>query len=657
MVYKELDLTGSNLSNYKITEKLGRGGMATVYKAHELSLNRIVALKVLSSKLSDDEEFIKRFQREAQAAAKLNHPNIVQIYAIGEEKGIHFFAMEYIKGNSLSEILQEKKIFTPGMAVSLIKQVANGLSVAHKEGLVHRDIKPSNILIDKNDNAKIADFGIAFVQDAKTKLTREGSIIGTPEYLSPEQCEGKQLDGRSDIYSLGVTFYELLTGKTPYEADTPVSMIMKIVKGEFPPINEVNPDVPKNIQDIVEKMMNTNLAERYENAYKLFEDLESFEQDNLIENGEKKVITNVMDKKDLSEVVDNYKENKGSGKKAFLFIASILIVLIGIAIAAKFLYFDKQNEKSPKIETADNVAEKSEITAKNKPSVDKNLVNKEKKEENSENNDITRPDNDETKTGIHEDESRVVSKDENKNNKSQNNDVKTTDSYENEKMVVSKDNTQNIANQNDIEKKTNPEKKNNDTIKSETQNIDVTKEIQSGVKNKNIKKKIANTETNNTGNTKDNQLKTENKNIEKEKNVNKEVKIVKKPNSLPPENSFVISLGGNNSNVELVSSYIQNKLQKKRYIIIDSIATAGKPINNIARFHMIIAVNNLGTNTLKYYGTETTEYTVNISVKVLSSVNGRIVKGPINKTVRYTNLNVDENFGEAVDKIINSLNL
>lgn len=173
MIVKESDLTGKTLSNYKVIGRLGRGGMATVYKAHELSLNRVVALKVLSTQLSEDKEYIKRFQREAQAAAQLNHPNIVQIYAISEEDGIHYFAMEYIKGKSLAEIRLEQGPMKPDQAVVIIKQVADALHDAHNAGLVHRDIKPSNIMIDQLGRAKVTDFGIAYVSSAQTKLTRK----------------------------------------------------------------------------------------------------------------------------------------------------------------------------------------------------------------------------------------------------------------------------------------------------------------------------------------------------------------------------------------------------------------------------------------------------------------------------------------------------
>ncbi len=353
MIVKELDLTGKNLGNYKIVSKLGQGGMATVYKAHELSLNRIVALKVLASQLSEDKAYIKRFQREAQAAAQLNHPNIVQIYAIGEEQGVHYFAMEYIKGKSLANIKEEEGVMKPEDAVPIIRQVAEALAEAHKVGLVHRDIKPSNIMIDAAGRPKVTDFGIAYVSYANTKLTRDGSIIGTPEYLSPEQCEGKTVDQRSDIYSLGVTLYELLSGKTPYEADTPVSMLMKIVKGEFPPLQEVNPNVPESLRAIVDKMMLKDVQQRYQKMEEVITDLLK------LEPGREVPSTAVMEEVAVPAPASGSKSNKW----AAIIVAAVIVILMGGAFAAKMLYFDKKaaQHKEEKVafsaETSSAVAE------------------------------------------------------------------------------------------------------------------------------------------------------------------------------------------------------------------------------------------------------------------------------------------------------------
>ena len=196
---------GSSLGGFKIERELGRGGMGVVYKAHELSLNRKAALKVLSQRLSSDEEFLKRFQREAQVIAALNHPNIVNMLSCGEDHGLYYFAMEYVNGKDPGQILEEKTSIPLAQALSITSQVAGALAEAGGRGVVHRDIKPSNIMIDEMGRAKVTDFGVAHLENSDAKLTRTGLFLGTPEYASPEQATGRTLDVRSDIYSLGST--------------------------------------------------------------------------------------------------------------------------------------------------------------------------------------------------------------------------------------------------------------------------------------------------------------------------------------------------------------------------------------------------------------------------------------------------------------------
>ncbi len=261
----ETDLTGRHLGGYRILRKLGQGGMAVVYKAHEESLNRVVALKVIARHLSDNEQFITRFRREAQAAAQLSHPNIVQIHAIGEDGGVHFFAMEYVKGRSLGEIIEEEGFLTAGRAVPIMVQAAEALATAHDAGIVHRDIKPANIMLDAAGRVKVADFGIAQMA-TDTRMTQSGMLVGTPEFISPEQCHSEKLDGRSDIYSLGVTFYQLLSGRTPFEADTPASLVLQIVEGPIPPVGDLNPMIPEEVQSIVAKMMHVDRDQRFRSA-------------------------------------------------------------------------------------------------------------------------------------------------------------------------------------------------------------------------------------------------------------------------------------------------------------------------------------------------------------------------------------------------------
>jgi len=195
-----------HIGHYSIVSELGRGGMGVVYKAHEESLNRFVALKVLGRHLSGDESFVERFKREAQSAASLNHPNIVQVYAIDEFEGQHYFAMEYVKGTSIQQMIKARGSLDPVAAGRLILQAASGLGAAHGRGIVHRDIKPANLMVDERGLVKITDFGLALLAAGTTRLTATGMFMGTPGYLSPEQCLDEDIDQRTDIYSLGVTF-------------------------------------------------------------------------------------------------------------------------------------------------------------------------------------------------------------------------------------------------------------------------------------------------------------------------------------------------------------------------------------------------------------------------------------------------------------------
>ena len=211
-------LAGTKLGNYEIESLLGRGGMGVVYKARQISLNRPVALKILPPSLSSDSSFVKRFHREAEAVAQLDHPNIVQIIDISKAKGLHFFSMQYVEGRTLDEVLKEKGCLDADEAVRIITQAAQGIEHAHKNGIIHRDIKPSNIILDDSGSVKVMDFGLARSTEERSKLTQSGTLMGTLDYMSPEQCRGDELDGRTDIYSLGVVLYEALSGRTPFEA-------------------------------------------------------------------------------------------------------------------------------------------------------------------------------------------------------------------------------------------------------------------------------------------------------------------------------------------------------------------------------------------------------------------------------------------------------
>jgi serine/threonine protein kinase/tetratricopeptide (TPR) repeat protein len=268
-------LAGTRLGNYEIESLLGRGGMGVVYKARQISLSRPVALKILPPTLSSDASFVKRFKREAEAIAQLDHPNLVQIFDIVKAKDLHFFSMQYVEGKTLDEVLREKGRLNPDEAVRIITQAAQGIEHAHKNGIIHRDIKPSNIILDESGNAKVMDFGLARTTEERSKLTQSGTLIGTLDYMSPEQCRGDELDGRTDIYSLGVVLYEALGERTPFEAPNEAALIHKIVNEDPPDIQTLNRDVPIGLGKIIFKVMAKDKEARYSEIGELLEDLRS----------------------------------------------------------------------------------------------------------------------------------------------------------------------------------------------------------------------------------------------------------------------------------------------------------------------------------------------------------------------------------------------
>jgi len=256
--------TGSIIGGFQMEKELGRGGMGVVYKAHELSLNRMVALKILSERLSGDNEFIKRFKREAKVVAALNHPHIVNILSYGEEEGLYYFAMEYVKGTDLGQILKEKKSMPLEEALPIAMQIADALEEAAAKGVVHRDLKPSNIMIDSMGRIKITDYGIACFQDADAKLTQTGLYMGTPEYSSPEQASGAKLDIRSDIYSMGALLYKMVSGEPPVTGESPLAVMAKIITEPIRPIATVNPSLPKPVCELIDKMTSKDINQRFQ---------------------------------------------------------------------------------------------------------------------------------------------------------------------------------------------------------------------------------------------------------------------------------------------------------------------------------------------------------------------------------------------------------
>ena len=268
-----MNLEGRLLGNrYEIIEQVGNGGMATVYKAKCHVLNRFVAVKVLREEFTTDEEFIKRFNTEAQAAASLTHPNIVSVYDVGSEGELHYIVMELIKGKTLKEIIKEDGGVSWKWSVNVAIQIASALETAHKNNIIHRDIKPHNIIITEDGIAKVTDFGIAKAVSNST-ITAFGSTIGSVHYFSPEHARGGFTDPKSDLYSLGVVLYEMVTGKVPFNADTPVSVALKHMQENPKEPMEINPAVPKSLNDIIMKAMQKDINLRYQTASEMLKDL------------------------------------------------------------------------------------------------------------------------------------------------------------------------------------------------------------------------------------------------------------------------------------------------------------------------------------------------------------------------------------------------
>jgi serine/threonine-protein kinase len=263
-------------NRYEIVRHLARGGMAEVYLAHDQLLDRRVALKVLFPEFARDPAFVQRFRREAQAAANLNHPNIVAVFDWGEEDGTYFIVMEYVEGRSLREAIQADGPLYPNLAADLASDIAGALGYAHRNGVVHRDVKPGNILLTPQGQVKVTDFGIARAAGTNENLTQTGSVMGTATYFSPEQAQGLPVDARSDVYSLGIVLYEMVCAVPPFSGESPISVAYKHVREEAPRPTVVNPDVPAALENIILTAMAKSPEARYASADDMRADLARF---------------------------------------------------------------------------------------------------------------------------------------------------------------------------------------------------------------------------------------------------------------------------------------------------------------------------------------------------------------------------------------------
>src|SRR5918998_1095649 len=257
---------------YRIVRKLGSGGMANVYLAEDEELGRRVAIKILNDRHANDESFVERFRREAKHAAGLSHPNIVSIYDRGEAEGTYYIAMEFLDGKSLKELIVSRGPAPVNVAIDYARKILDALRFSHRNGIVHRDIKPHNVIVDAEGRVKVTDFGIA--RAGTSQMTEVGSIIGTAQYLSPEQAKGAPVDQTSDLYSVGIVLYELLTGKVPFSGDSPVEIAMKHISAIPEPPSTLRPEVPDDLDKVVLRALGKTPPERYPSAEEMDKDLQ-----------------------------------------------------------------------------------------------------------------------------------------------------------------------------------------------------------------------------------------------------------------------------------------------------------------------------------------------------------------------------------------------
>lgn len=329
------NLTGRRLGDLQLLRRLGRGGMADVYVANQVTLGRRVALKVLRSDLAKDASYVERFRREARAAASLTHPNIVQVYEVGCEDSMHYISQEYVDGLNLRQQLDRTGPLSVDQAIVVMQSVTNALAAAAAEGVTHRDIKPENIMVNQRGEVKVADFGLARVTqgEAQTELTQIGMTMGTPLYMSPEQVQGKAVDVRSDLYSLGVTVYHLLVGRPPFEADTPLALAVKHLHETAEPVSNarVVGDLPDWLCTAITKLMEKVPAKRFQTP----EELSQYIQASLTSNGTvgdatTSLATRIDATKTLQQLISKERQ-AGPRKPRLLTGAMVLFPILALA--------------------------------------------------------------------------------------------------------------------------------------------------------------------------------------------------------------------------------------------------------------------------------------------------------------------------------------
>ena len=355
---------------YEVIRSIGEGGMANVYLGYDTILDRNVAIKVLRGDLSNDEKFVRRFQREALSASSLAHPNIVEMYDVGEDDGVYYIVMEYVEGKTLKQLLKKRGTLTLSEAIDIMSQLTDGMAHAHDSYIIHRDLKPQNIMIKDDGQIKITDFGIAMALNS-TQLTQTNSVMGSVHYLPPEQASGKGSTIKSDIYSMGIIFYELLSGSLPFRGDNAVEIALKHMREPLPSLREENSAIPQSIENIIRRSTAKNPKNRYESARSMHEDLLTALDDERMdeavyqykypenENEGRKIKKPVEEttsevnldelekeeKEDTEEIVTKIEDPKDKKKKKMIIILSIVFVAIIIILGIVFFVVPSVNNK------------------------------------------------------------------------------------------------------------------------------------------------------------------------------------------------------------------------------------------------------------------------------------------------------------------------
>ncbi|MHC4532654.1 MAG: serine/threonine protein kinase [Planctomycetota bacterium] len=334
---KESKAAAHQIPGYKIVGKLGAGAMAVVYKARQLSLNRMVAIKILPKRFTENPEYVERFYKEGQAAGRLNHPNIVQAIDVGEAGGYHYFVMEYVEGKTIADDLAAGKVFEEAEALDMIIQVANALAHAHTQSLIHRDVKPKNIMINNNGAIKLADMGLArATTDIEAAQSEAGKAYGTPYYIAPEQIRGKiDIDGRADIYGLGATLYHMLTGRVPFMAEDSADVMRKHLKEKLIPPDHINTSLSAGVSEVIEIMMAKKKENRYNDIEELLVDLNALRQGQTPLQAHKRFDVSMLQQLENGDIVEKeegYREEAVAQYRMAILILSIAVVVSVVII-------------------------------------------------------------------------------------------------------------------------------------------------------------------------------------------------------------------------------------------------------------------------------------------------------------------------------------